>query len=1678
MDDNALFWATGIDNSGLETDKAKAVQIFKDLSTDVNNELGKIDKEIANLKEAGNFKFKNPVDPSMITSIKGQIEELGKVIDAEIQKLGDFSYHYDTAMKHIRDTTSKIPDVPAQDPLGPTVNNIKKRVHETDTQMSFLQRIFRRAVSYMAIYGGIDWAKNFAKQIIVTKGQFDQLEVAINAFIGNTSRSKALLNDVTNFAIKSPFQLLDITQSTRQLLAYGVQAKDVMRTLKLLSDLAAGSGQKIEDITYLYGSSMTRGRVYAREMYQFASRGIPIWQALSKEMGVNSEQLTKMVRNGQVGFSDLQKALENLAGPGGRYFNISDKIASTTYGRLSNLEDAWKKALDEIGNDNEGIINSGIDLTSKLIQHWEAVANAIKAVVVAVGTYKAAQIAVGVKNNAVTASFSQGYVNSVSRQGGITSDFAARASQAGLVKGSEEYQRALAKELALQVEKANITIANANKEIASNEELINIKNQEIAEINAAIAAKKQEAAASLANGDSQGAETASTEANSLQEQLNTAERDKNTASAKIETASKELSTAETTKNTTQTVINTAEKEANTVSTGAMTVATTMLGRAWASLTAFMEANEFALIAAGISLVVYALYKMYQQVSKNTSGWQEWDKIQKKIDDDEQKMLDNGNKLIDKMTSTNSTLYERIRAYQQLKSQYPQLFKDMKEENALAKSGAYWYEKLADAIDRKTQKKSAAAVTEANQNVVSARQEYKGAVETYNMSSGLVKIAAKVALDRVAARLKLAKETAMAANKAAADAKRAQNAANTIAKKPTKNYAYWQDVDQTQTNIMRAIPDVGRTKAQQKEWDKAENLQRIAEQHLKNWDKASKKDKDAETAKRRRETAAERAERLREQRAQFASEVKMREQQINSNNEEIKSYEDKAEDLRRQAYTDRMEKGYFYDKQVIEDDYNKRVADIEAQQDKIVKLMQQNEKMRWQNIPKKNRGVFHYTVKSWSDVPTVDRKGIDDELTAANEIRKSKEAALQRDLLKQYDDYVLQREEIDRKYESDRNALLDIRGQYKEGTSEYDEINLRLAQNQKERVVKQNELSFKQQKESPLYQLAYSDLSKVSSDALQKLVDMLKKYRTAAEDAYDPENISTYTEEIDKAVNQIIKQDPIGYLKRSREEIKKAKEDYISALKEEKAAQDELRMAQNSVSSLSSQKSSLKDEATDIEEKQISGTAPTGSEQNLANIRKQIVSITDKETTANMKLAASQDKVTMAQERVTTTGAHVTETERNQIEAANTVNDEIGKLYESLDKVGSAIGGTVGQVISLIGSIGSTVTSSIKAFQDVSQMEPGAMKTIAAVSTTLSVISAGVQVAQKVVSLFKHESWAEKEYKALVKLNTVLEKNIDLYKQLLATEAGAEAKNTGEQYLNTLKRTISDDYQEAYDKMKKHSEVSKAFLSESDMQQIQQIDPYFSYTSHGGKWHYVLGDIHNLTEEQLKELQERFPEVIANLSDDAQTAINDIITKTEELRDAENEVDKAITGIDFDSLKDGMDDLLLSTDATMSQVSDNFEDYMRKAILNLVKQDYLSKALEDWYDSFAQDLSNDNQLSETEIGDLKQKYEDIYTEAQKEVDQLLGIADITKSDTSANTIKSSFESMSEDQADVLTAQFSAIRINVADIDVYLKEEQIVVETIRDDVAQIRINTSFIADIKSQISDIQTNGLKMK
>ena len=282
MDAQQLFWATGINNTALDTDAKAAVQIFSRLQKDVKAELEKIEKAYESTRMKTNLKFTNPVDPSMVESIKSQMRELGTVIDEQTKAVAGLSLSYDKAMQNINKATSRVGrGTGSGSPLQPTVENVRSSVAQADRELSFLERRFKYAASSIVAYGSFRWGQQFIADMIKVKGEFDQLRVAIDSFTGSAEKGAQVFGQLTRLAVKSPFELRDITNSAKQLLAYGTAADDVADSIKMLSDVSAGSGQSIKDIAYLYGTSLTQGRLYARDLFQFANRGIPIYGELA-----------------------------------------------------------------------------------------------------------------------------------------------------------------------------------------------------------------------------------------------------------------------------------------------------------------------------------------------------------------------------------------------------------------------------------------------------------------------------------------------------------------------------------------------------------------------------------------------------------------------------------------------------------------------------------------------------------------------------------------------------------------------------------------------------------------------------------------------------------------------------------------------------------------------------------------------------------------------------------------------------------------------------------------------------------------------------------------------------------------------------------------------------------------------------------------------------------------------------------------------------------------------------------------------------------------------------------------------------------------------------------------------------------------------------------------------------
>ena len=260
----------------------------------------------------------------------------------------------------------------------------------TDESGNVISTAWMRMKQAATAYLGMD----IVKRIAMTRGEFQQLEVAFKTLLGAEEPALNLMNQLVETAAKTPFDLKGVADGARQLLAYGFAADEINDTLIRLGNVAAGLGLPLERLTYLYGTTAVQGRLYAKDMLQFQSSGIPVLQELSKMYGKTTSEINDMVTAGKIGFDDIKKVFEGMTNEGGKFYALMEGQSKTIIGQISNLGDAIDMMFNEIGQANEGIISDAISGASYLVENYEKVLSILKVLVATYGTYKASLIAV------------------------------------------------------------------------------------------------------------------------------------------------------------------------------------------------------------------------------------------------------------------------------------------------------------------------------------------------------------------------------------------------------------------------------------------------------------------------------------------------------------------------------------------------------------------------------------------------------------------------------------------------------------------------------------------------------------------------------------------------------------------------------------------------------------------------------------------------------------------------------------------------------------------------------------------------------------------------------------------------------------------------------------------------------------------------------------------------------------------------------------------------------------------------------------------------------------------------------------------------------------------------------------------------------------------------------------
>ena len=591
-------------------------------------------------------------------------------------------------------------------------DGVAQTARVVEQQGQSIENVFNRIKSVASVAFAGFTAKEIISTLGTVRGEFQQFEIAFETMLGSGQKAKGMISDLANLAATTPFDMKGVVNGAKQLLAYGFAANEITETMRRLGDVSAGLGLNLQDLTWLYGTTMVQGRLFTRDLMQFTGRGIPLTEELAKQFGVTKDKVSELVTAGKVGFPEVKKAIESLTNEGGKFGGLMEKQSHSITGQISNIKDTIEMAINDLGTQTEGLMNDALDITSTVIDHWKEIGEVILAAASAIGLYKAMAVSVAAFDSATA---NVGYAAELSaldallpkKEEAKKTDLEEAVAKGQLSAAQAELVASKREEVAAYVAELQTKAKAMQDEVHALENKLALQDNEVQLLQDAYDALDDNVSAEIR-------ETAATN-------LNTAANERNNIAKHLKAARENAATAATNANTASQGLNTAATARDTATKGIWAQVTLLCEKAQRAWNASMFSSPLFLIAATIAAVTYAVYKLATAESAHETAVRKsneaWDEFDSKVKERQQ----NIESLIRTIQSETATEYEKAEAYQKLSNLAPQLTEQ------------YSQAQLASADFAKTQKEVAESMDELKYDkAVEEVEKYRKKVEELQM----------------------------------------------------------------------------------------------------------------------------------------------------------------------------------------------------------------------------------------------------------------------------------------------------------------------------------------------------------------------------------------------------------------------------------------------------------------------------------------------------------------------------------------------------------------------------------------------------------------------------------------------------------------------------------------------------------------------------------------------------------------------------------------------------------------------------------------------------------------------------------------------------------------------------------------------------------------------------------
>jgi len=185
---------------------------------------------------------------------------------------------------------------------------------------------------------------------LTAAASLETMQVSFDTLLQSKDKGAKMMQDIMKFAQLTPFEMEDIGNSVRQLLGANVPLEEIITSLTMIADVAAGVNVPLTDMTHIIAKSKNKAKAQAEELNQMAERGIPIMQELARMSGRSTAEVYKAAEEGKITYDVILAAFKNMTKQGGMFYKMSENQSQTLTGLWSTLKDVLYFARGDIGD--------------------------------------------------------------------------------------------------------------------------------------------------------------------------------------------------------------------------------------------------------------------------------------------------------------------------------------------------------------------------------------------------------------------------------------------------------------------------------------------------------------------------------------------------------------------------------------------------------------------------------------------------------------------------------------------------------------------------------------------------------------------------------------------------------------------------------------------------------------------------------------------------------------------------------------------------------------------------------------------------------------------------------------------------------------------------------------------------------------------------------------------------------------------------------------------------------------------------------------------------------------------------------------------------------------------------------------------------------------------------------